>query len=631
MGALSTAWKLSDPALGGQYEVTVLQRDGLLGGKGASTRNADPELGRRIEEHGIHVLLGFYDNTLTLLRDCYDELAANGTPGALPFDEALTPWDEVTLSEKTPGGWRFQTVPFPTNSMPFGGTGSPTPVPVLVANVVAWFVFFLNQLGTSVSPPAIAWLGTLVLWLVRLLVFLGRLGLPVWGLFVIVRIWIDAIVSGMWTIVAPLVGLDPRVRWLWMALWFAGTNLRGIIDAGILADTSRFDDLNGQDYAEWLHSISVVSPPAELAWDSAPVRAAYDIAFSYGHPLEAGVVLYNLLLIGVGYSQHFAYKMNAGMGEVVFVPLHHALEARGVQFRFHDEVTAIRSATDADGLHVAEIDVVQKGIGLAASDLFTQETVSLSGGTSATLDAWADPAPTSLATAPVTTLVKGVDFDVAVLGISVGALPPICADLAAADPAFAAMLELQTVATQSIQLWLDADLPTLGWTGSPSAGAVSFERPFQSWLDMSQVLDREVWVGTKPRSVAYFSDEYQPDETGQPPDEVVFGRLESFVTNHLPSLLPGFTLDHLHAPAGVYGVDRLTRQYWRANLDASNRYVICGVGTNGLRLAPDGTAFRNLALAGDWVRTHLNTGCLEAATTAGFGAADAILENRVTA
>jgi len=83
-GALSTALALSDPELGGRYQVTVYQMGWRLGGKGASGRNA--AFDERIEEHGIDVWFGFYDNAFKLLRDCYDTLRDSGwlSPAGTP-------------------------------------------------------------------------------------------------------------------------------------------------------------------------------------------------------------------------------------------------------------------------------------------------------------------------------------------------------------------------------------------------------------------------------------------------------------------------------------------------------------------------------------------------------------------
>src|SRR5262245_40085475 len=78
MGALAAAWKLmQEPNAAARYDITVYQRGWRLGGKGASGRNLDAGNGARIEEHGLHILMGFYDNALGLLHECYEQHATN--------------------------------------------------------------------------------------------------------------------------------------------------------------------------------------------------------------------------------------------------------------------------------------------------------------------------------------------------------------------------------------------------------------------------------------------------------------------------------------------------------------------------------------------------------------------------
>ena len=62
----------STPELRERYDVTVYQLGWRLGGKGASGRNA--EHGQRIEEHGLHIWFGFYENAFRVMRDAYEEL-----------------------------------------------------------------------------------------------------------------------------------------------------------------------------------------------------------------------------------------------------------------------------------------------------------------------------------------------------------------------------------------------------------------------------------------------------------------------------------------------------------------------------------------------------------------------------
>jgi uncharacterized protein with NAD-binding domain and iron-sulfur cluster len=72
------------------------------------------------------------------------------------------------------------------------------------------------------------------------------------------------------------------------------------------------------------------------------------------------------------------------------------------------------------------------------------------------------------------------------------------------------------------------------------------------------------------------------------------------------------------------GAARFDRQYWRANVDPSERYVLSVVDSTRYRLATDGSGFSNLYLAGDWIRTGINAGCVEAAVMAGMQASRAI-------
>ena len=66
MAGLTTAWELSSGDWRKRLDsITVYQRGWRLGGKGASSRGPHG----RIEEHGLHVLLGYYDATFRVLRD----------------------------------------------------------------------------------------------------------------------------------------------------------------------------------------------------------------------------------------------------------------------------------------------------------------------------------------------------------------------------------------------------------------------------------------------------------------------------------------------------------------------------------------------------------------------------------
>src|SRR5579871_4500369 len=71
-----------------KYDITVYQMGWRLGGKGASSRN--PQVANRIEEHGLHICLGFYENAFQIMRSTYQELSREAAVFH-SLDEAFKP------------------------------------------------------------------------------------------------------------------------------------------------------------------------------------------------------------------------------------------------------------------------------------------------------------------------------------------------------------------------------------------------------------------------------------------------------------------------------------------------------------------------------------------------------------
>lgn len=95
IAGLTTAFELiSQPQGQKRYDVTVYQMGWRLGGKGASGRNADA--GDRIEEHGLHVWSGFYENAFAMMRRCYPQLRR--TPGKDPLATVFPDPDRPEVS-----------------------------------------------------------------------------------------------------------------------------------------------------------------------------------------------------------------------------------------------------------------------------------------------------------------------------------------------------------------------------------------------------------------------------------------------------------------------------------------------------------------------------------------------------
>src|SRR6476660_9789151 len=105
MAGLSAAWRLSEPGWRDRIEsITVYQRGWRLGGKAASSRGPHG----RIEEHGLHVWLGSYENAFALLRECYAELDRPTTAPDTPirtWDQALVPADNLAMADQSGREW----------------------------------------------------------------------------------------------------------------------------------------------------------------------------------------------------------------------------------------------------------------------------------------------------------------------------------------------------------------------------------------------------------------------------------------------------------------------------------------------------------------------------------------------
>ena len=103
VGGLSTAFELTRPEHQGPFEVTVYQLGWRLGGKGASGRNL--ERANRIEEHGLHVWMGFYENAFRMLRETYAEIAARRADARRPRARRRYP-DSAVPPEPFFDDWR---------------------------------------------------------------------------------------------------------------------------------------------------------------------------------------------------------------------------------------------------------------------------------------------------------------------------------------------------------------------------------------------------------------------------------------------------------------------------------------------------------------------------------------------
>jgi uncharacterized protein with NAD-binding domain and iron-sulfur cluster len=389
-----------------------------------------------------------------------------------------------------------------------------------------------------------------------------------------------------------------------------------------------------------------------------PVLLLRQLVFGHQTGVGAGTCLHYAVRMVYTYKGGFAYKMQSGMGDTVFAPFYQVLAARGVRFEFFHAVEELATGRDADGHPV--IDAIRIGVQAETQGGAPYQPLIDVGG----LPCWpSEPLYDQLVQGDelrrsgehlenwwtrwpavrTRELRRGTDFDRVVLGISLGAYPYICRQLIDETPKFARMVEAVAVTdTQAAQLWLDRGVAALGWALGPQPIVGTCGEPFDTAADMSHVLPRERWRAGTAGSIVYLTSQLAADGRVPTPPRTewqypleqrarVWANLSRWVgapvaRSVLPGAAPdsGFQWDRLVDPAAATGRDRLAAQYWVACWNPSDRYVMSMPGSAAARLPSAGTGYRNLVMAGDWTRTALGAGCVEAAVMSGMHAARAL-------
>lgn len=674
---MTCAFELTRPELRGRYAVTVYQSGWRLGGKGASGRGA----AARIEEHGLHLWMGFYENAFRLMRECYGELDRD--PNRCPiatWRDAFSPAPYVGVAEQGPDG---RWVSWAADLPPIEGLPGEPPdhqrrwtVTEYVGRVVGLLRALLSSLpgaGAQIDPgggPAttdavnarvaqllkfgeLATLTALIEAVELLQTMLGDLARYSDNL--VLRV-VDALAANARALIEARAAVDLDVRRVWTIVDLTLATLRGIVRFRLATDPRGFDAIDDYDCREFLR----LNGASELSLASGYLRGLYDLGFSYrdGNPetprIAAGQALRSMVRAFFTYRGSFFWRMNAGMGDIVFAPLYEVLRRRGVRFAFFHRLEQVRLAPPGEPPHVAalEFDVQADVVG----DREYEPLVDVGG-----LPCWpAAPDWTQLVDGERlraegvafesfwdrrairrTTLRVGTDFDLAVLGVGLGAVPYVARELVDRDPRWRAMVDhVQTVATQAFQVWLTEDMAALGWT-APPINLSGFVEPFDTWADMRHLLPHERWP-QDVRALAYFCS-VLPDGRGAGDRgdgdypararEQVRANAVAFLERDVAHLWPraadpggGFRWPLLAAAGddGGAGSERFRSQFWTANVNPSDRYVLSLPGSSAYRISPLDDTYDNLTIAGDWTACGFNAGCVEAAVMSGKLAAHAL-------
>lgn len=661
MAALTTVFELtSRPDWRERYDITVYQMGHRLGGKGASGRNQ--KRFDRIEEHGLHLFYGFYDNAFSVLRRCYEEL---GRPEGAPLrtlEDAFHPHSLVVFEEQRGGQWQHQPLLFPRNDER-PGLGATTPTPAELIPKMLTFLLDLFDEQPLLKNPAATRSDRAALRLLRRGVagLLGELGeflrRPGDGLLVVRR---EAVLGRLlafsrwtWRLCAPLLERRPDLRVAWTAVDVTLAMIRGMIADRLVEETAvDWLRLDHEDFRAWLRRHGA----SDEAVAASTVAGVYAGAYMADQEIGAGTALHWTLRMLYTYRGALFYKMQAGMGDVVFAPLYLVLRARGVKFRFFHRADALHLSADRSrvdevvfGRQIAvagdrEYEPLYDVKGLPcwpSEPLYDQledgDALARSG---EDLEDWGTRWPD--AREPLV-LRAGRDFDRVLLGIGLGAVPALCAEMIADpnNPRFAAMVRaVKTTHTASAQLWFRGDLASTGWQLPPPV-MIPYAMPLDTWADMSHLLPRESFPGHVPAgSCAYLTAAMDDDEEPPIRREDADGycarqtrRIRTLVEQHLrtrsahlwpAAQKPGGGLDHRLLVSPDAGADPLDWQHFSPCLNPSDRYVRSIRGSTFHRLDAGASGYDNLVLCGDWTMNPMNLGCVEGATMSGIRAAQVI-------
>jgi uncharacterized protein with NAD-binding domain and iron-sulfur cluster len=640
---VAAAFWLTAPEQNNRYQVTLYTQGWRLGGKCASGRNQSE--GDRIEEHGLHMLMGCYQNAFATLRACYE--AWTPPPGSpiSTWTEAFIPQRQVTLMEKDgPGGswapWNFANLP-QTPGEPGDGYGAglvaaaapADSIQALVSRLADWLE---QSIGAHVlingGADAIEALRGPLVGPFDSLMKEKLAALEIANMQLAVAIAAETIARET----VPLAFPDSAVSRLLIL-----ANLGFAMGIGYLRDIAlqgegAYDKLNALDFCAWLKTCGAF--PEALA--AAPIRAIYDLTFAFPGgvaggsdtgSLAAGVTFRFVMELAFGYRNAPLWKMAAGMGDAVFTPFYQVLEARQPGcVKFFSRLADMHAGTDG---RIQSIDVSIQAVttnGAPYNPLVLVENLlcwpnqpdwsQLQNGSVLQHDKVDfESSFCTVSVGPPQTLKVDQDFDLVILAIPPAAILQTPASFTQGSASWQTALQgSSSVATQSLQLWMSATVENLGWTLGATV-LTAFAEDYDSWGDMSHLLAMETWSGPNPpQAIGYFVGcmpvpERPPPLPGSMQQEAT-QLADEWMTQSLSTLWP------------AYAPSQVVSRYEVANFDGWELYVQTPGGTNvASRLSPAATAgFSNLYVVGDWTLTRFSGGCFESAVESAMLASQAI-------
>jgi uncharacterized protein with NAD-binding domain and iron-sulfur cluster len=378
----------------------------------------------------------------------------------------------------------------------------------------------------------------------------------------------------------------------------------------------------------------------------------------------------------MGYKGSVMYKFSSGTADVVISPMYEVLQARGVKFQFFQKVKKIHHSSNGaiERISMERQMTVTKGpdsydpfitvhkmqswpsqpnfdqLEKSQVDLYKRmydngENVNLE----SNWTAWKGEDYA---------LNIGADFDQVICGIPIAALNDICSEIILQNSSWQNMIKnVATVQTQAVQLWFKPTLKQLGmdvtkWGMDEGDEPITdtYTNPINSWIDFTNLINLENWpADNKPGFLVYYcgnllDEDHIPssDDKNFPQTQYqrVYDMAVQWLSNNAGYFWPkgvnpeneqGVDFRLLVDPRKEHdddneksGMKKLEQQFFRANVDPTERYTLSLPESEVYRLKTDGTGYDNFFITGDWIDCDLNMGCVEATVISGLMCATAV-------
>lgn len=461
-------------------------------------------------------------------------------------------------------------------------------------------------------------------------------------------------------------------RRMWLMANFAYGNFNGALSCDVMK--KGMQHLDEQNYRDWLEKYMIKDSYQNeiLSMQSPMIQFIYDAQFSYldGNlekpNIGAGSSLLTVLRMALTWKGAVLWRMQGGMGDVVFTPLYLALKEKGVTFKYFHKIDSIH--LDESGKTVTHVKG-KKQVDLLSGNDDYQPLVWVDG-----LQCWPSEPNWEQVKNPDQynaqdlesycwdggsefTLNANHDFDEIVFGMPVACIPYVAPEIVEKHENWRNLCNnLKTVRTQAFQMWCDVPKSSLGFAGVDQSLQVTYHAsPLNTISDMTFLIDHESWPATKskyPMSLFYFCGPmYDPkppvpgpsgpkqscqDMNQNESNAAAKNTAKEFLVDLASPLFPKATVppNENGAPFNMNlltdespdskGIERFDSQYFRSNVSPTERFTLTNTGSTKYRIKASETGISNLKIAGDWTDNSFNLANIEATVMSGMLCSEAI-------